>query len=135
VFVLMRAPDLAMTQLVIETITTILFLLVFYHLPNVRRDKVHVGKEAVKLSIALLMSLFVVTFVIIAQQEQAFNKISSFYEHSDKLAGSKNIVNAILGEFRALDTMLEGIVIMIVGLGIYSLIKFKIRKGDSDARK
>ena len=135
VFVLMRAPDLAMTQLVIETITTILFLLVFYHLPNVRRDKVHVGKEAVKLSIALLMSLFVVTFVIIAQQEQAFNKISSFYEHSDKLAGSKNIVNAILGDFRALDTMLEGIVIMIVGLGIYSLIKFKIRKGDSDARK
>lgn len=135
VFVLMKAPDLAMTQLVIETISTILFLLVFYHLPNVRRDKAHKGKEAIKLVIAFLMSAFVVTFVIIAQQEQAFQKISSFYEKSYKLAGSKNIVNAILGDFRALDTMLEGIVIMIVGLGIYSLIKFNIRKGDSNERK
>lgn len=135
IFILMKAPDLAMTQLVIETITTILFLLVFSHLPNVRKDKVYPGREAIKLLISLMMAIFVVLFVIITQQEQTFSKISQFYENSYQLAGSKNIVNAILGDFRALDTMLEGIVIMIVGLGIFTLIKFKIRKGDTHERK
>lgn len=135
VFILMKAPDLAMTQLVIETITTILFLLVFYHLPNVQRDKVQWGREAVKLIIAFMMAIFVMTFVVIALQDPPFQKISQFYENSYDLAGSKNIVNAILGDFRALDTMLEGIVIMIVGLGIFSLVKFKIRKGESNERK
>lgn len=135
VFILMKAPDLAMTQLVIETITTILFLLVFHHLPNVQRDKVLWGREAVKLIIAFLMALFVMTFVVIALQDPPFPKISRFYEDSYDLAGSKNIVNAILGDFRALDTMLEGIVIMIVGLGIFALVKFKIRKDESNERK
>ncbi|RZI01304.1 DUF4040 family protein [Staphylococcus condimenti] len=135
VFILMKAPDLAMTQLVIETITTILFLLVFHHLPNVQRDKVLWGREAVKLIIAFLMALFVMTFVVIALQDPPFQKISRFYEDSYDLAGSKNIVNAILGDFRALDTMLEGIVIMIVGLGIFALVKFKIRKDESNERK
>lgn len=135
VFILMKAPDLAMTQLVIETISTILFLLVFHHLPNVQRDKVQWGREAVKLIIAFLMALFVMTFVVIALQDPPFQKISRFYENSYDLAGSKNIVNAILGDFRALDTMLEGIVIMIVGLGIFALVKFKIRRDESNERK
>ena len=88
-----------------------------------------------KLFIAFMMAIFVMTFVMIALQDPPFQKISQFYENSYDLAGSKNIVNAILGDFRALDTMLEGIVIMIVGLGIFALVKFKIRKGESNERK
>lgn len=135
VFIFMKAPDLALTQLVIETITTVLFLLVFYHLPNVQKDKPHVLGEIVKLMIALLMAVFVVIFVIIMQQENLFTKISYYYSDAYELAGVKNIVNGILGDFRALDTMLEGIVILIAGLGIYTLVKFKIRKGDPNERK
>ncbi|WP_338368181.1 hydrogenase subunit MbhD domain-containing protein, partial [Enterococcus faecium] len=37
-FVLFRAPDLALTQLVVETVTTALFLLCFYHLPQLRKE-------------------------------------------------------------------------------------------------
>src|SRR5690606_19557731 len=37
-FVLFRAPDLALTQLVVETVTTALFLLCFYHLPELRKE-------------------------------------------------------------------------------------------------
>ena len=41
----------------------------------------------------------------------------------------KNIVNAILGDFRALDTMFEGLVLIIAGLGIYTLLNYKDRRG------
>lgn len=135
VFIFMKAPDLVLTQLVIETITTVLFLLVFFHLPNVQKDKPNVLGEIFKLVIALLMAVFVVIFVIMMQQDNIFDKISYFYHDAYELAGVKNIVNAILGDFRALDTMLEGIVLLIAGLGIFTLVKFKIRKDDPHERK
>ncbi|MCD8893757.1 DUF4040 family protein [Mammaliicoccus sciuri] len=135
VFIFMKAPDLALTQLVIETITTVLFLLVFYHLPNVQKDTPNVISEIVKLTIALLMAVFVVVFVIMMQQDSLFDKISFYYDNAYELAGVKNIVNGILGDFRALDTMLEGIVILIAGLGIFTLVKFKIRKDEPNERK
>ena len=55
--------------------------------------------------------------------------ISKFYEDAYKLTGGKNIVNAILGDFRALDTLFEGLVLIIAGLGIYTLLNYKDR-GD-----
>ena len=54
--------------------------------------------------------------------------ISKFYENADKLTGGKNIVNAILGDFRALDTLFEGLVLIIAGLGIYTLLTYKDRR-------
>ena len=36
-FIFFNAPDLALTQFVVETISTALFLLCFYHLPNLNR--------------------------------------------------------------------------------------------------
>ena len=54
--------------------------------------------------------------------------ISKFYEDAYKLTGGKNIVNAILGDFRALDTLFEGLVLIIAGLGIYTLLNYKDRR-------
>ena len=48
------------------------------------------------------------------------------------LAGGKNIVNTILGDFRAFDTMLEVVVLFIAGIGVYTLIKLKARKEEND---
>ena len=100
-FILMKAPDLALTQLVVETITTILFIVSFSRLPNVPRTKVHKKREAVKIVVSLLMAIIVVTLVFIAQQSNAMPTISTFYHDAYKLTGGKNIVNAILGDFRA----------------------------------
>ena len=52
----------------------------------------------------------------------------NFYHDAYKLAGGKNIVNAILGDFRAMDTLFEGMVLIIAGLGIYTLLNFKERR-------
>ena len=47
-------------------------------------------------------------------------------------AAIMDIVNTILGDFRAFDTMLEVVVLFIAGLGVYTLIKLKAKKGDAD---
>ena len=44
-FLLMRAPDLALTQLVVETITTILFIVSFSRLPNIARTTANMKKN------------------------------------------------------------------------------------------
>ncbi|UDI78978.1 DUF4040 family protein [Staphylococcus taiwanensis] len=133
-FLLMRAPDLALTQLVVETITTILFIVSFSRLPNIARTKPNLKKESVKIIVSFIMAGAVVTLIFIAQQGDGFASISTYYMNAYKLTGGKNIVNAILGDFRALDTMFEGIVLIIAGLGIYTLLNYKDRRGQ-DERK
>ncbi|GGA96902.1 DUF4040 domain-containing protein [Macrococcus hajekii] len=126
VYILMYAPDLALTQFVIETITTVLFLSCFYHLPNLEKENKSRINRIVSLIIALSMTLLVVSMMIISQSTELFDSITEYYKKAYDLTGGKNIVNAILGDFRAFDTMLEGVVLMITGLGIYSLIRRKV---------
>ena len=126
-FIAMKAPDLALTQLVVETITTILFIVSFSRLPNVPRSNANKKREIIKISVSLLMALIVIT-----QQTDGLSSISDFYLKADKLTGGKNIVNAILGDFRALDTLFEGLVLIITGLGIYTLLNYQDRRGQDE---
>lgn len=122
-FMELKAPDLALTQLVIETITTVLFLACFYHLPNLKKESPNKLYKLFRHGIALTIASIVFLTMMLSQQTDSFNTISTFYNNSYELAGAKNVVNAILGDFRAFDTMLEGVVIMIVGFGIYTILK------------
>ncbi|MCU5746897.1 DUF4040 family protein [Staphylococcus sp. SQ8-PEA] len=131
-FILMKAPDLALTQLVVETITTILFIVSFSRLPNVPRGRGNRKRELLKIVVSLIMAIVVVMLVFIAQQGNHMATISTFYEKADELTGGKNIVNAILGDFRAFDTLFEGLVLIITGLGIYTLLNFKDRRGQDE---
>ena len=129
-FVLFRAPDLALTQLVVETVTTSLFLLAFYFLPEWEKRRQPIQWKN------LFIAIFVGgTFMVIAlavNNNRLFETIATFFEKSDELAGAANIVNTILGDFRAFDTMLEVIVLFIAGIGVYSLIKYRNGKGASN---
>src|SRR5699024_6497055 len=127
-FVLFRAPDLALTQLVVETVTTALFLLCFYFLPQWKEEtmerKLHKGRLFLSIGVGA-------TFVLVAlsvNSGKLFDSISVYFENAYELAGGKNIVNTILADFRAFDTMLEVVVLFIAWIGVYSLIKLKDRK-------
>lgn len=125
-FVVFRAPDLALTQLVVETVTVALFLLCFYHLPELRKE---VSKLRFKLTNALIsvgVGVLVTVLALAANNHRAFESISSFFEDSYSLAGAKNIVNAILVDFRGMDTMLEILVLCIAGLGVFTLIRLQM---------
>jgi multicomponent Na+:H+ antiporter subunit A len=131
-FVLFRAPDLALTQLVVETVTTALFLLCFYHLPQLRKEISKVSFKATNAIISIGVGVVVTIFALSVNGTKLFDSISSFYENSYELAGAQNIVNAILVDFRGIDTMLEILVLVIAGIGVYTLIKLRLSGGDGN---
>ncbi|MEH6989089.1 Na+/H+ antiporter subunit A [Cytobacillus firmus] len=133
-FVIFRAPDLALTQLVVETVTTALFLLCFYHLPEIRREAVRVKFRMTNLVISLGVGAIVAILALSANGTRLFEPIAYYYENSYELAGAKNIVNAILVDFRGIDTMLEIFVLGIASLGVYTLVKLRISGRDRSER-
>lgn len=131
-FVLFRAPDLALTQLVVETVTTVLFLLCFYHLPELRKEVERIPFKMTNAIISIGVGVIITVVALSAKGSKLFESISSYYENSYELAGAKNIVNAILVDFRGIDTMLEILVLTMAGLGVYTLIKLRMSGRDKN---
>jgi multicomponent Na+:H+ antiporter subunit A len=129
-FVNFRAPDLALTQFVVETISTSLFLLCFYFLPKLRKDVSTMPFRLTNMMVALGVGVTLTLIGLSVQGKRVFEPISSFYENAYELSGAKNIVNAILVDFRGFDTMLEIVVLFSAGIGVYTLIKLRQAKGD-----
>ncbi|KUP35710.1 cation:proton antiporter [Bacillus halotolerans] len=128
-FVIFRAPDLALTQLVIETISVALFLLCFYHLPKLRLKKKTRTFRMTNFIIALGVGIIVTLLGIASSSQRTKDSIASFFtKHSHDLGGGDNVVNVILVDFRGFDTMFEITVLTIAALGIYSMIKTKVKE-------
>lgn len=131
-FVVFRAPDLALTQLVVETVSTALFLLCFYFLPKWKKEETPRRTKRTNLVISIAVGIIFVLVALSVRGGKLFDTISGYFENAYELAGGKNIVNAILGDFRAFDTMLEVIVLFIGGLSVYTLIKLKSTKEEQN---
>ncbi|MFD2830150.1 Na+/H+ antiporter subunit A [Corticicoccus populi] len=133
-FVVFRAQDLALTQLLIETVSVVLFMLVFYHLPNLTKDVEKPVMKILKIIVAASVGVMITLVSLSAYSTGniiGFESISQYYvDYSKILAGGYNIVNVILVDFRGLDTMLEILVLGIASLGVYSIIKLKIKEGE-----
>lgn len=134
-FVIFRAPDLALTQLLVETVTVILFMLVFAHLPKLKKEKEKKSIKTVKLLVSIGVGVMITAVSLSAfalGSNTNFTSISEYFiANSKELAGGYNIVNVILVDFRGLDTMLEILVLAIAALGVVSLIKLRL-KGSED---
>lgn len=83
--------------------------------------------------ISIGVGLVVVLVGLSVLNYDQFERISYLFEDAYNLAGGANIVNAILGDFRGFDTMLEVVVLFIAGLGIYTMIKLRAKKEDTDS--
>ncbi|MGM1045031.1 MAG: Na+/H+ antiporter subunit A [Bacillota bacterium] len=129
-FVLFRAPDLALTQMVVETVSVMLFLLCFYHLPKLKKEHVPLRFKWTNALISIGVGVVVTLIALGATSGRMFEPISDFFlKESYTSAGGKNVVNVILVDFRGFDTMLEITVLCIAALGIYAMIK--IDPGDA----
>jgi multicomponent Na+:H+ antiporter subunit A len=129
IFVLFGAPDLAMTQFLVESLTVILFVLVFYHLPDdiTRSNRASRLRDLV---VASTVGGLMAALVWLMHQVQWYASISDYFaEHSLEQAHGRNIVNVILVDFRGLDTLGEITVLAVAGLGVYALIKLRLKKG------
>lgn len=131
-FVVFRAPDLALTQFVVETISTALFLLCFYFWPKLRQENIRMPFHVTKLIISVSAGAVLTLIGLSAIGRRPFESIAHFFENAYELAGARNIVNAILVDFRGFDTMLEIVVLFMAGLGVFTLVKFG-RAGRNDS--
>ncbi|MEC7433598.1 MAG: hydrogen gas-evolving membrane-bound hydrogenase subunit E, partial [Pseudomonadota bacterium] len=112
-FIHFSAPDLGITQLLVETLTVILLVLVLFRLPPFA--KLSSSWERYRdLSVAVFAGVVMTLIMMAVLDIQYFDSISSYYvENSYTLAFGKNIVNVILVDFRQLDTLGE---IFVLGL-------------------
>ena len=131
VFVLFGAPDLAMTQFLVETLTVILFVLVFYHLPE---SRIVSGRAARwrDASVAVTVGAVMTALVLVGTPEN-YPPISAYFtENSVPRGHGRNVVNVILVDFRGLDTLGEITVLSVAAVGVYALLKLR-RRVDGDA--
>lgn len=127
---LVRAPDLAISMLVIETVALLLFLLVFVYLPRLRRDVFPRFARWVNVVIAGGTGVVVTLLLLGARGIRVGSPLSDWYiENSLSAANGRNIVNVILVDFRGFDTLLEISVLALAGLGVYILSNLRFKGG------
>jgi multicomponent Na+:H+ antiporter subunit A len=125
-FVIYSAPDLALTQLLIEVISTVFFLLVFAVLParfqrlSARPARLRDGL------VAVLLGLTMAGVTYAASTSRAFPSIAETFRAESYLQGQgNNVVNVIIVDFRGFDTMGEITVLFIALLGIYAMLRLR----------
>jgi len=123
VFLMFGAPDLAITQLLVETLVVVLIAVVMLRLP--RPDQRSGGPR--RLSDAVLAGAVgsVVAITLLAVMAGPFDRsVTTYFEQTSvPEAFGRNIVNVILVDFRALDTFGEIAVVAAAALGAYGLIR------------
>ncbi|RUO23951.1 Na(+)/H(+) antiporter subunit A [Aliidiomarina minuta] len=124
IFILFSAPDLGITQILVETLTVILLVLVLFRLPSF--SNISTMAERVRDAfVALLTGSLITLLIMITIDVQLFEPISGYMiENSQPLAYGRNIVNVILVDYRALDTLGEIFVLALAAMGVYAMIKF-----------
>ncbi|MCC6213155.1 MAG: monovalent cation/H+ antiporter subunit A [Burkholderiales bacterium] len=131
-FVWLSAPDLALTQLVVEIVTTVLLLLGLRWLPKrtpfqwtLAGARAALPRRARDLAIAVGSGcgLGLLAYAVMTRPLPD-NTISRFFlERAWPEGGGSNVVNVIIVDFRAFDTLGEISVLGVVALAVYSLLR------------
>lgn len=130
VFVVYRSPDIVLTQILIETVSTIFVLLVLYFMPTFRRVVPSVGRRTWNAAISIAVGLLMFVLVVLTtgpRFRETRNLGLDYLARSLSDAGGSNAVNVIIVDFRAMDTQGEITVLVVVGLCIYGLLRARRR--------
>lgn len=128
-YLLYQAPDLALTQLMFEIISVILFVLVLRLLPDTKETDRASGRWW-RFTLGTLTGVAIGWLTLVAAQSGAEPKLGEWFaRHSytgteatdGRGGGGRNIVNVILVDFRGFDTLGEITVLSIAALGVFSL--------------
>jgi multicomponent Na+:H+ antiporter subunit A len=127
-FLMFGAPDLAMTQFSVETLTAVIFVFVFRGFqrfgqlsPGIIR-----ARDAV---VASVFGAIVGALVLLVATTHTDPRLTTFFvENGPTLAHGRNIVNVILVDFRGLDTLGEITVLVTAAIGVYALVRLSARE-------
>ncbi|KYF76970.1 NADH dehydrogenase [Sorangium cellulosum] len=129
VYVIFSALDLALTQIMVEVLTVVIFVLALHHLPRfVSRSPARVWIPDAVVSVVFGAT---VTLLILMSSALSPEPILSqfFVDKGYAEAHGRDIVNVILVDFRAMDTLGESTVLCVAGIGVYALLATRTRKG------
>lgn len=122
-FVGFGAPDLAMTQFSVETLTVLIYVLVFRHFRTVDALSSRLVRARDAL-IAVAIGTFIGGLLLsVATTETAPRLREYFAEFGPTLGHGRNIVNVILVDFRAFDTLGEITVLATAAIGVRGLLR------------
>ena len=123
-FVVQGAPDLALTQVAIETLSTVLFVLVLRRLPD-RFERTSTTRRRVgRLVISVAVGAMVFAFAIVSRAARTAEPVSTeMIERAYPDGRGKNVVNVILVDIRGLDTMAEITVLAAAAIGAVALAR------------
>ena len=129
-FLMHGAPDLALTQILVETVTLVVFVLVLRRLPPYFSDRPLAASRWVRLAIGVAAGAVAAGFALVVPGARVHEPIAvdfpaEAYEHG----GGRNIVNVTLVDIRAWDTMGEISVLLVAATGVASLVFLSRRSG------
>ncbi len=134
VFLLLKAPDLAIVQIVIETITLIIMVAVVLDSTREELKIKNDFKSFTNITLSIIFAAVLLFFFV-----QATADLNSFGQHSLRMAdayvtgaaektGSINLVTGILFDFRAYDTLGEVTILFAAALGVLTILRIKGKK-------
>jgi multicomponent Na+:H+ antiporter subunit A len=131
-FALQGAPDLALTQMLVETITLVAFVLVLRRLPADLGERHGTTHRFWRAILAAAVGLIMAIVALVALAARTAKPISEMFpDFALKDGHGRNIVNVTLVDIRGWDTMGEISVLVIAATGIASLIFLKRRTGSA----
>jgi multicomponent Na+:H+ antiporter subunit A len=129
-FVVQGGADLALTQVAIETLSTVLFVLVLRRLPDRFESRAPIGRRAVRAGVAVAVGVTVFALALTASGNRDAEPISGeMVERAVPDGGGRNVVNVILVDFRGFDTLGEITVLSAAAIGIVALARAGRRPG------
>jgi multicomponent Na+:H+ antiporter subunit A len=121
-YALLGAPDLAMTQFAVETLTVVIFVLVFAKLRGFGDLSSRFVKARDAL-VAIAAGALVTTLVLFIGSSGTTSRLSAYFaDAAPRLAHGDNVVNVILVDFRGFDTLGEATVLVTVAIGVRALL-------------
>ncbi|MCW2840370.1 MAG: monovalent cation/H+ antiporter subunit [Aeromicrobium sp.] len=122
-FVAHGAPDLALTQILVETFLLVTFVLVMRRLPPFFSDRPFNVARWVRVAIGVATGVVVSGFALVAADARTARPVSDgFAKPAVEYGGGYNIVNVTLVDIRAWDTLGELSVLVVAATGVASLI-------------
>jgi multicomponent Na+:H+ antiporter subunit A len=124
-FLMHGAPDVALTQLLVETLTVIVVSLILLRLPNLRaRQPMSSPGKLWNGLLAIAIGTLITALILAVNQTELNRSVTDFFEANSYIAAhGRNIVNVILVDFRSFDTLGEITVVALAGLAGYALIQ------------
>jgi len=138
------SPDVALVQVVVDILATVILVLSLNILPRKQRDRAQeftyrqsrpgLLRDALVATLAGLVMVAVTYTALNTRPRESV--VSPFYlENAKTLTGAKDVVGAIVVDFRATDTLVEIMVFSLAGLGIYTLLHFATRKSGEHSHE